>query len=102
MNSATSSSVDSPAVDVAVKDTMVVTLQRLLPTETIAPAYHRRLIGAGISDANVQSAFLAMHALAIGVGALAAVWVVVDKNPSVTTWFPAAMLGGLAGWCGVG
>ena len=98
MSSAPSSSVDSPAVDVAVKDTILVTLQRLLPTETIAPSYHRGLIGAGITDTNMQSAFLAMHALAIGVGALAAVWIVVDKNPSLTTWFPAAMLGGLAGW----
>jgi len=98
MSSATSSSVGSPGVDVTVKHTMLATLRRLLPTQTVAPAYHRRLIGAGISDTNVQSAFLAMHALAIGVGALAAVWVVVGKNPSVTTWFPAAMLGGLAGW----
>ena len=98
MSGAPSSSIDTPAAEVAMTHAMLASLQRVLPIETISPSYHRRLNGAGISDKNVQTAFVAMHALAIGVGALAAVWLVANDKPSFSTWFPAMLIGGLAGW----
>ncbi|MEI6475629.1 MAG: type II secretion system F family protein [Planctomycetota bacterium] len=72
--------------------------QLLLPAVMMPATYRRQLVAAGITDSNAQTTFLAMHALAIGVGALAAVWLVLGKNPSIATWFPAAFVGAMAGW----
>ena len=61
-------------------------------------AYRRQLVAAGITDTNTQASFLAMHLLTIGVGALATVWLLLGKNPSLAACVPAALIGGLAGW----
>lgn len=61
-------------------------------------AYRRQLVAAGITDTNTQASFLAMHLLAIGVGALAAVWLLLGESPSLITSLPAALIGGVAGW----
>ncbi|RLS46101.1 MAG: type II secretion system F family protein [Planctomycetota bacterium] len=72
------------------------------PLHMLAPlvpaSYRRQLMAAGITDPNAQASFLAMHVLTIGVGALAAVWLLLGKNPSLTVCLPAALIGGMAGW----
>jgi Flp pilus assembly protein TadB len=66
---------------------------------TLIPAkYRRQLTDAGIVEPQAQTNFLVLHALAVTVGALAAVWLVLGKQPSIATWLPALAMGALAGW----
>lgn len=92
------SAVNSPTLSGATGSVSITPAPALAATTLMPAKYRRQLTDAGIVDPQVQTNFLVLHALAITVGALAAVWLVLGKQPSIATWFPALMMGALAGW----
>ena len=97
MNGAQATSSDESSSEAAMNLTAAAVPLHILNTR-MPVAYRRQLVAAGITDTTTQASFLAMHMLAIGVGALAAVWLLLGDDPSLTVCLPAALIGGMAGW----
>ena len=97
MSGAQATASDGSSTDAAMNLTAAAVPLHMLNTR-MPVAYRRQLVAAGITDTTTQATFLAMHMLAIGVGALAAVWLLLGDDPSLTVCLPAALIGGLAGW----
>jgi tight adherence protein C len=98
MSSTQTTIVDSEAMPDTVVDSGVTRAQLFLLNRIVLPSYRRQLVSAGITENNAQATFVVLHAMAMSVGALAAVWVVASTQPTLTVWLPAVMIGSMAGW----